>query len=226
MILFLHGFLGQKEDWDPLLSYLPFPTKAIDLPGHGKSPMALDIALAVKEQVPSAPFVVGYSAGGRIALELKMRFPKDYGELILLSAHPGLTNKQERKKRMEQDQQWIEMLAREPFDHFLEKWYDQKLFQSFKKSGQFSALLKRRKQQNPAHLAQFLMQYSIARKKPSEVPPDAILIHGEEDLKYERVYRKLTRVNKVYPIKNAGHAVHLENPKACAEVIDEHYRKR
>jgi 2-succinyl-6-hydroxy-2,4-cyclohexadiene-1-carboxylate synthase len=99
MLLFLHGFLGQKEDWDPLRSQMQYPSKAIDLPGHGETPMANDIALAVKKQVPSASFLIGYSAGGRVALELKERFPSNYDHLILLSTHMGLANETERKHR-------------------------------------------------------------------------------------------------------------------------------
>ncbi len=228
MLLFLHGFLGQKEDWDFLRAQLPFPSCAIDLPGHGESPIAEDIALAVKGQIPSADFVIGYSAGGRVALELKERFPKDFGKLILISAHTGLKSEEERKERWKIDQQWIEMLTCAPFESFLEKWYDQKLFQSLKNSTYFSALLERRKKQNPTFLAQFLLQYSIAKKKPSQVYPGTIFICGEEDLKYATAYRRLNRLHTTYEIKNAGHAIHLENPKACAKVIEkeinEYYR--
>jgi len=224
MLLFLHGFLGQKEDWDPLLSHLPVRAKAIDLPGHGSCPMADDIALAVKTQVPKATCVVGYSAGGRIALELKQRFPDDFQSIILLSAHPGLSSEEDRKLRRAKDAIWIENLLSLPFEEFLEKWYNQELFTSFKNSPHFQATLQRRKTQNPTLLAQFLKQYSIADKTPSQVPESTILVYGMQDLKYERLYRKLGRIETTHAIKNAGHAVHLENPAPCAKVIYEHYK--
>lgn len=97
MLLFLHGFLGQKEDWEPLLAHLPvLDISCIDLPYQ-----ATDIAVAVKEIAQTAKIVVGYSAGGRLALELKARFPNDYGKVIALSAHPGLKTEEEKQARLE-----------------------------------------------------------------------------------------------------------------------------
>ena len=123
MHLFLHGFLGQKEDWDPLFSHLKhLDCHAIDLPGHGTSPMTEDIALTIKQAFSEAKTLIGYSAGGRIALELKERFPNDYGQVIVLSSHPGLTSEEERKERLAWDQKWIDLLKTEPIENFLDKW--------------------------------------------------------------------------------------------------------
>lgn len=224
MLLFLHGFLGQKEDWDPLLSYLSSSSeiKAIDLPYR-----ATDIALAVKEIAPKAKIVVGYSAGGRIALELKARFPNDYGKIIALSAHPGLKTEQEKIARLKIDEQWIEMLKKGPFAEFLEKWYGQDLFQSLKNSPHYDEILKRRKMQNPEDLAHFLTHFSIAKKQAPQISPETIFIHGKLDLKYGKLYRTLVPIEKIFTIENAGHAAHIENPQGSASVIqgaiDEHY---
>ncbi len=223
MLLFLHGFLGQKEDWNPLLTHLPdVESTCIDLP-YG----ADDIALAIKEMVPKAKFVIGYSAGGRIALELKTRFPEDYGRIIALSAHPGLKTEEEKKARSLIDQKWVHLLKTAPFEDFLEQWYSQELFTSLKNHPQFQTILARRKTQNPLHLAQFLEHYSLAKKSNSEIFPSTIFAHGKEDLKYAMLYRKLVTTTRIFPIENAGHAVHLENPKACSKIIkgalDEHY---
>jgi len=223
MLLFLHGFLGQKEDWEPLLSYLPASMgKAIDLPLTAE-----DIALAIKKQIPKASCLIGYSAGGRIALELKARFPDDYGRVIALSAHPGLSSEEEKQTRWKIDQEWISMLKSAPFEHFLQKWYCQELFTNLKKCDAFDAMLARRKNQNPLHLAQFLERNSIAKKKRFEIFPNTIFAHGKEDLKYEKLYRRLTETEKIFTIEKASHAVHLENPQACAKIIqgvlDEHY---
>lgn len=223
MLLFLHGFLGQKEDWDPLLSHLPgLNVQCIDLPYQAK-----DIALAVKEIAPSAKMIIGYSAGGRLALELKARFPNDYGKIIALSAHPGLKTEAEKKARWKIDEQWIDLLKNGPFEEFLDKWYAQELFSSLKKHPHFQSILKRRKTQNPAHLANFLEHFSLSLKNAPEISPSTIFIHGKEDLKYAELYRTLRGIENIFTIENAGHAVHLENPKACAKLIlgavDEHY---
>ncbi|NGX37822.1 MAG: 2-succinyl-6-hydroxy-2,4-cyclohexadiene-1-carboxylate synthase [Chlamydiae bacterium] len=226
MLLFLHGFLGQKEDWDPLFSHLPPTLKpcAIDLPGHGKAPMVDDIALAIKQQVNSADIIVGYSAGGRLALELKSRFPDAFGKVIALSTHPGSLCEKEMKTR----NMWAQMLRSIPLDHFLEKWYDQELFQSLKRHPIFPSMLARRKNQNPSSLSQFFMEFSRVKKTAPQVFPETVFIYGEEDLKYAELYRKLFPIEQI-KIENAGHALHLENPKTTAQVIErlvhEHSRK-
>jgi len=222
MILFLHGFLGQKEDWDPLLTHLPssLPICTLNLPLT-----ATDIALAVHTQVPSARCIIGYSAGGRIALELKHRFPTNYNRVIAISAHPGLKTEEERKARLITDEKWISLLKHAPFDQFLEKWYSQELFQTLKAHPHFPDLLLRRKNQNPHDLAHFLEHFSLAIQTPPNITPNTIWIHGKEDLKYAALYRTLS--GKIFSIDNAGHAPHIENSKACAEVIlgaiNDHY---
>ena len=109
--------------------------KAIDLP-----PFADDIAEAIKQEVGRADFVIGYSAGGRIALELKARFPDSFDRVIAISAHPGLINDDEKAKRRSIDEKWIELLETVPFEYFLEKWYAQPLFAPLKNSPHFGEM--------------------------------------------------------------------------------------
>jgi len=218
MLVFLHGFLGQKEDWNLLFSHLS-PTiskRAIDLPGHGEVPFTPDIAEKVHEQIGPTKILVGYSAGGRLALELKTRYPNDFEKVIAISAHTGLQTEQERAKRWQIDQKWIHMLQTEPFDRFLDAWYQQPLFDSLAKYPSFSAMLQRRKKADSKALAQFLEVFSPAKKTPPEIFPGTFFLFGEEDLKYEKLYHTLPS----FGIPNAGHAVHLEAPKVCAKVIE------
>ena len=184
MLLFLHGFLGQKEDWDPLFEALSstIKVKAIDLPGHGGAPRCEDIALAVKQQIKSAKIVIGYSAGGRLALELKERFPNDYDQIIAISTHPGLEKEEEKQTRLQIDEKWIKMLREDPFEHFLENWYAQEIFHPLIKNSKFDQILKRRKKQDPQSLAWFLEKFSIAKKKTPEIHQSTIFIYGQEDL--------------------------------------------
>lgn len=216
MHLFLHGFLGQKEDWDPVLAHLPssLSTKAINLPGHGGQPVAEDVALAVKEQVGQADTLIGYSAGGRVALELKSRFPDDYGQVIAISAHPGIVDIQERAKRFEEDRKWIELLKEGSFEEFLQKWYAQALFAPLSPS-----TFARRTKQKPEHLAHFLEHYSTGKKIPPELFPGTFFICGKEDLKYVQLYRTLPQSMRIILLENGYHALHLDQPERIANII-------
>ncbi len=119
-LAFLHGFLGDKEDWAEVIRYLPdFTCLALDYPFV----------------VPEGAIAIGYSMGGRIALSLPQ--PK-----IIISAHVGLTSGHEERKRWEDH--WLHKLQTLPFEEFVHLWYEQPLFATLK------VPLERRLAQNPA----------------------------------------------------------------------------
>ncbi len=196
-LVFLHGFLGKSEDWEAVTSFLP-PCECIafDLPGHGNSPFLPDFDIDIPRF-----HLIGYSMGGRIALQF---FAKKAETLTLLSVHPGLQTEEERKKRLENDQFWADLLLEVPIDEFLLRWYDQSIFIPFKPN------LTMRKQQNIHDLRSALLQYSLAKQPRYEI--EKVLI-GEKDEKFKALYKEPTL------IPNAGHMLHLENPQAVAEII-------
>lgn len=203
-IIFLHGFLGKPSDWDPVISYLP-PCSVfkVELPGHGTTPFTESFTLPL----PSEKFhLVGYSMGGRLALQYAQRFPQQIASLVIASAHPGLKNDDEKKERSQRDRLWAEKLLSLSIDEFLSQWYDQPLFQSFKVD--FSM----RKDHNPEHLAKALLHYSLASQSFFK-PKNALYLVGEKDEAYRSLYPEAT------VIENSGHCVHLENPKSVAEAI-------
>lgn len=73
-LLFLHGFLGSKEDWREVAVHLQEThcCYAIDLPGHGESQQQSHILESLfttylSLKLPPCP-LIGYSLGGRLAL--------------------------------------------------------------------------------------------------------------------------------------------------------------
>jgi len=203
-IVFLHGFLGTKEDWDPVCSYLKeFSCFRCDLPGHGEEPFSEEFHL----KIDAERFVlVGYSMGGRLALQYAAKNPKRVADLILISAHPGLQSEKEKQERQALDAQWAKLLFELPIDEFLSRWYDQSLFHPFKPD------LSMRKKQNKENLAAALMHYSLSKQPRYDVGRALILV-GERDLKFRNLHPDCIL------IPNAGHMAHLENPKAVAEAI-------
>lgn len=197
-IIFLHGFLGSGEDWRSVVSYLsPCKCIAYDLPGHGDSPFDTDFQI----DLPTY-HLVGYSLGGRIALQ---RFAKQAKTLTLLSVHPGLKTEEEKKGRWLQDLKWAHLLSELPIDEFLFRWYDQSIFNGFRPD--FTL----RKKQNIEGLKGALLHYSLAKQERYEI--EGVLI-GEKDEKFKTLYKSPVL------IQDAGHMVHLENPKAVASIIE------
>lgn len=199
-IVFLHGFLGTAADWELVCSYLPpCHCAGFDLPGHGNSSFTEDLAINIPRF-----HLVGYSMGGRLAMMYASKHPEQVESLIVMSAHPGLKSEEEKKKKWENDKRWAKLLLEVPMETFLDLWYEQPIFKPFKPD------LTRRRQQNAADLAAVLLHYSLA-KQPRYQVETAIV--GERDEKFRALFR-----NPIV-IPNAGHAVHLENPKAVAEVL-------
>jgi pyruvate dehydrogenase E2 component (dihydrolipoamide acetyltransferase) len=80
-IVFVHGFGADLNGWRPLVGRLPdaYSALAIDLPGHGASPLADDATLAgltaavaatLAEEGVAAAHLVGHSLGGAVAAAL------------------------------------------------------------------------------------------------------------------------------------------------------------
>lgn len=222
-LIFLHGFLGAKEDWEGMLPYFQdhFFCIAFDLPGHGESPYSEEVLTTIKRTIsaitPIKPIFIGYSMGGRIAMQLQ-----DHARAIaILSAHPGLETQEEKEGRRQTDKEWSDKLLRLPLEGFVTEWYAQPIFQSLLQNPSLlQTLVKRRMKQNPQNLARVLLQMSLGNQPHiTHFSCPALFLYGEEDLKYRQLYCRLPKIVTVRSIKNCGHVIHLENAADCAEQI-------
>lgn len=215
-ILFLHGFLGAKEDWEQVSLHLSdqYYCIAIDLPSND----LIENMLSLLEPIEKC-HIVGYSMGGRLALALKKRCPKKFHKTIAISAHPGLKTKKERQARWDIDLKWAEMLETKSLDEFLDKWYSQSIFDSLcKKKELFDKVRLRRAAQDPKTLASLLRNFSLAHQTQLYLP-SAYFLCGKEDLKYSALYSTFPSFMKVQHVPECGHAMHLENPARCAHEL-------
>jgi 2-succinyl-6-hydroxy-2,4-cyclohexadiene-1-carboxylate synthase len=190
-LLFLHGFLGDRTDFQGAIARLSaqFYCLTVDLPGHGtehdpgdsspegmpghrpnhEAPRYTIPKIAARlaqwvESLPSPPvYLVGYSMGGRLALYLALKYPKLFPKAVIESASPGLRTPMERDRRRQHDEQWAQQIEAD-FPQFLRDWYAQPLFQSLRQDPQFAELVQRRSQQRPAELARTLRGMSTGRQ--------------------------------------------------------------
>jgi pimeloyl-ACP methyl ester carboxylesterase len=135
-LLLLHGFTGSAATWRPLAERLaPLRrTIAVDLIGHGLSDAPADPArysmehcladlLALLDALGLArAAVLGYSLGGRVALQLVAAAPERVSALVLESASPGLASAAERAARAAADDALSTAIERDGLAAFVAGW--------------------------------------------------------------------------------------------------------
>ena len=240
-LLFLHGFLGSKNDWNPIVDPLKddFCCLAVDLPGHGDTTVA-DDSLYRMENVASAltdltgelglsrPQVVGYSMGGRLALYLAVNHADSFSGFVLESASPGLKTAEERQARVEHDEALAQKLMSTDLKDFLADWYNQPIFETLRNDPRLlEETVKHRMTNNPAGLSRSL-RYMGTGTQPSlwdrlhAITRPLLLIAGEHDTKYTAIQHQMADLcptTQMRIILDCGHNVHLERPVEYIEAI-------
>ncbi len=137
--------MGSVETWASHMAVFAahgFRCIAVDLIGHGASDapvepgryrMARCVADLVQvldtlevEQVA----LLGYSMGGRVALQLTSTASERVARLVLESASPGIADPAERHRRAEADDALAKALERDGLPAFVDRWAQQPLFAS------------------------------------------------------------------------------------------------
>jgi len=228
-IIALHGFTGSGADFDPIaklaMNYLEWFTP--DLPGHGsnESDCLLEIATrklnTIAAQVDRPFILLGYSMGGRLALNYAINYPDLVKGLILIGVSPGIENPAERLARKDNEAQLAGRILRIGVKQFLEEWRTHPLIktQELIPRDIFQAMLERREANVAPALANSLLGMGVGSMEPlwsrlGELKCPVYLITGEKDLKFEMIAKKMIEIlpegsSEIVP--DAGHAAHLEN---------------
>ena len=251
-VVFLHGFMGDSEDWEAVVSHLSgkYYCVMVDLPGHGRSLGEADkkeqpgfysmagaaegVLRVMRHQCLKPATVVGYSMGGRIALYLASRHRTACSRLVIESATPGIRDREGRQTRLRLDSARAQQLQAEGLPDFLRSWYRQPIFETIAESpSRLEAIIRKRSRNDPSKLAAVLTGMSAGRQKPlwDQLPGlniPVLLLAGERDAKYVGIARamsvSLPRAT-VGVVPDCGHTIHLEDPGAVARRIDDFIRQ-
>lgn len=239
-LVLLHGFLGSKADWLPLLPSLSqqFHCVCLDLPGHGEHQPALSAVnlaagfdfcvqdiLSRLDRLGLGTFhLYGYSLGGRIALHLAKAHPERLRSLLLESCHPGLTSAQERSARAEQDAQWAERLVTLSSQDFLTLWYQQAVFADMRPEQRRRTIAMRANMLDShpkATLKAIYLATSLSAQEPLWDVPASLacpchFFAGQQDAKFHTLAKEwqLQAPLQVHQIAGAGHNIHQSAPAA------------
>lgn len=239
-LLLLHGFTGRKETWVEHIQTWKsvFTCIAIDLPGHGetrtKTPRTMELycqdlkKILVHLNIESV-HLLGYSMGGRTALSFGVLYPELVTSIILESSSPGLKKVVEQKERLKQDEELAVKIVEEGLDNFITFWENIPLFKtqlSLPKAIK-QKIRKERLNQTAAGLATSL-RYMGTGKQPNwwghlkDLNVPVLLLVGEEDTKFIKINQKMANLltnQELHIIKNAGHAVHVEQSDIFGKLV-------
>jgi 2-succinyl-6-hydroxy-2,4-cyclohexadiene-1-carboxylate synthase len=236
MLTALHGFTETDESWSEALQPLGCELRCPLLPGHGWRPCPAattvpSVAAELAAQLPPNSDVLGYSMGGRIALQLALDHPARVRRLVLLSSTAGLSDVTERTRRAKHDSHYAEVLIEDGIGPFVSWWESNPALKpaqpySRNKIHQLRCL---RLNQSPMGLAHALL-YLGAGVMPNlwprlgELRMPVLLMAGAGDQRYAQIMRDMAAhipQARLEIIDSCGHAIHREQPEAMLSILRE-----
>jgi 2-succinyl-6-hydroxy-2,4-cyclohexadiene-1-carboxylate synthase len=237
-LLMLHGFTGSSESWGTALPALAeqFRVLALDLPGHGQTgapsdparyameAVTADIAALLPAMDVSCVHLLGYSMGGRLALNFARHYPRLIASLTLESASPGLATAAERDDRTAADNTLADWIEAQPLSAFIARWEALPLFDSQRRLPADRREWQRHQRlaNSPQGLANSLRGMGTGRQPSlwaelAQVAAPTLLLAGELDPKFRAISEQMAAAipdAQLTIVAEAGHTIHLEQPQA------------
>ena len=169
--------------------------------------------------IPQKSHIIGYSMGGRIALELIHSYPKYFGKAILFSTHLGLTTVEEKRIRHYEEENWIDRLKAAGIKSFIDNWYEKPLFEN-------APVPSYRYRQSPDLLIQAIRKFSLAKQQNfwnslPQISHFSTFLYGARDKAYKETFERLVKLDaNAHLIEKSSHAVHLQDVSACINLIE------
>lgn len=241
-LVLLHGFLGDGAAMDGLAAALgsAHQTIAPDLPGHGRAADCVaatdgftacldDLAATLAAAGHVSAHWLGYSMGARIALAFALRHPTRVRSLALIAGRAGFADPAERAARLSADSALAARIEAIGMAAFAVEWLAQPLFATLARLGSERLAAERaaRARHDATGVAAALRALGPAAQPPlhdrlGELAMPVLLIAGALDRPFVAHARALAAAipqAQLAIVPDAGHAVHVEQPAACAAVV-------
>ena len=230
-ITVVHGFAQNRHCLGPLLDALAGlgPVRAVDAPGHGGSAVHAAADLWRGAELLAATggtgALVGYSMGARLALHTALLAPSRVSSLVLIGGTAGIDDDAERAARRVSDEQLARRLERDGLDRFVEEWLALPLFAGLPDWARFD---EQRRSNTVEGLAASLRAAGTGSMEPlwgslAEIRCPVLCVTGALDERYgllaERIVAGVGGPAEHAVIDDAGHAAHLEQPRATASAV-------
>lgn len=230
----LHGFTETDETWAEVLAPLGAAVRCPLMPGHGWRPCPAGttvpgVAAELAATLPAGGDLLGYSMGGRIALQLALDHPGRVRRLVLVSCNAGIRTAAERRERLARDEHLADILDQDGLGPFVAWWETCAALRPARPLPRVveEELRSRRLNQDPHGLADALRRIG-AGPMPDLWPRlgalalPVLLIAGAADARYAALMREMAELipgARLEIVPDAGHAVHREQAaRLCALV--------
>jgi len=232
-IVAIHGFLGNAHDWDDVKSVLHGLAPTVDfqtvdlfsrLPSTKEKTLhewAKKFNRVQKNRHVERNILLGYSLGGRMALQAAYDKPGLWDEVVLISSNPGLLSPAEREARARGDQQWAQKFLSMPWSQVVKEWNDQPVFAGSREPQ------RRESDYSRESLASALVNWSLAgqdfaAEQIAQLKPKLHWFAGEKDGKYVDLFHNLKIdgfIEDTMVIKGSSHRVPFDNPEELARQL-------
>jgi 2-succinyl-6-hydroxy-2,4-cyclohexadiene-1-carboxylate synthase len=241
-VLLMHGFTLTHSTWDHVSSRLLARNRRVilpDLPGHGASAglgaMSIEatsdsLSRLLEECGVRQVSVVGYSLGGRMALDFACRYPDKVSCLVLEGASPGIEDPEGRERRRLEDASLAREIERRGIYWFVDYWEGLPLFatQRTLPPEAIAAIRRDRLSNTAAGLASSLRAAGAGSMTPlwdemNDLPFPVLIVAGRLDRKYLETgvaMKERIRRATLLDVEGAGHCVHVERPEEFSGLLE------
>ena len=232
-LVFIHGFGADLNGWRPLLAHLPAPRPAfaLDLPGHGGSPLAGDSSFAaligaaraaLAGEGIGAAHLVGHSLGGAIAaalaagpgfraLSLMLIAPAGLGPEVNWAFLAGFL----RARSEASLTPWMRLLAADPVS------LGSALVKTTLRQREGGALLEAQTRLAETLFPDGVQAFSIRHWLADPAIPTKIVVGAEDQIIPPRQCEGLSGLIAIHRFAGVGHMPHLEARREVARLVDE-----
>lgn len=245
-IVFLHGFMQDAFVWTPIAEalagvyYIAAPTMEPQCEGRASLAHLAESVYGVVQQTMlhsgcSHVALVGYSLGGRVALEYAKRYPETLAALVLESASLGPATEEERQQLEQRNYQWAKQFAlANTIEEVVDFWEQEPLFRSQQNLDEQSrAAMRKIRLRSKKDQLVWLLQEAGAHTMLLREENCSFLAKAEFPVLYMAAENDPARMAQLQALQslndalietaqfNCGHNIHFERPIAFTERLQE-----
>ena len=173
---------------------------------------------------------LGYSMGGRVALQYAVAQPARVAALVLESASPGIADPTERAARVRSDEALADFVEREGLAAFVDRWERLPLFATqarlptaTRDTPAAGSAWRTTRSAWPTHSAGIGQgAQEPLHDRLGDVEAPTLLVVGEEDAKFRYLATEMASAMpaaRVEVVAGSGHAPHLEQPHEFQRIV-------